>query len=230
MNSPKRTARIAGIVYSIVIITGTLYLQFIPSQIKLPGKASEFKPIIPAFESALKMGIVSEIICWVLFLVLPFLLYRLLKHVNELYAKLMVTFAVVQVPISFSNLSNKFAVLNLINNPNYLKIYSDDQRFAQVKFYLHLYHEGNFLNHIFWGLWLFPFGYLVYRSGFIPKVFGVLLMMGCLGYVIDFFGTFLFPSYDKTCIPDYIILPASLGEIGLCLWMMIIGIRNKKPV
>jgi hypothetical protein len=227
MDPQKQTARIAGLIYSIVIVTGTLYLQYIPSLYKLPVEATKFKAVIPTFESLFKIGIVCEIICWSLFLILPFILFRLLKTVNELYATLMVAFAVVQVPISFANLSNKFAVLNLISGSDYLKIYSDDQLYTQVKFYLHLYHEGNFLNHIFWGLWLLPFGYLVYRSGFLPKILGILLMIGCFGYLIDFFGTFLFPSYDQTIIPDYIILPAGFGEIGLCLWFMIVGVKNK---
>lgn len=227
MDLQKQTARIAGFIYSVVILTGTLYLQYIPSLSKLPNNVSKFKAAIPTFESLFKFGIVSEIICWVLFLILPFILYQLFKSVNEFCAKLMVAIAVVQVPISFSNLSNKFAVLNLISGSKYLKIYSDDQLYAQVKLYLHLYHEGNFLNHIFWGLWLLPFGYLVYQSGFLPKILGVLLIAGCFGYLIDFFGTFFFPSYDQSIIPDYIILPASFGEIGLCLWLMIFGIKNK---
>ncbi|ASK32286.1 hypothetical protein CEY12_20325 [Chryseobacterium sp. T16E-39] len=228
MDSQIKTARIAGFTYLIVIITGILCLQYIPSKLKLPDEVTQFKAEIPAFLPLFKIGIVCEIICWTSFLVLPFILYKLFKPVNDFYAKIMVAFALVQVPISFVNLSNKFAVINLLSNSGYPKMYTEGQLHTHVKFYLDLYHDGNFVNHIFWGLWLLPFGYLVYRSGFIPKILGILLMAGCFGYLIDFFGTFLFPTYDQTFIPHYIMLPASLGEVGICLWLMIIGVKKKQ--
>ena len=83
------------------------------------------------------------------------------------------------------------------------------------------------LIHIFSGLWLFPFGYLVYKSNFLPKIFGILLMVGCLGYVINFFGRTLLPNYSELGISSYISLPASIGEIGICLWFLIVGAKNK---
>jgi len=226
MDSRKKTARLAGFTYLIVILTGILYLQYIPSQLKIRGNIPKLMQDIPAFERIFKLGILAEITCWVFFLILPIILYRLFKPVNELWAKMMVVFAIVQVPISFMNILNKLAILSLMSDTQYLKIYSMDQLHSQVLFYLNLYHQGNLINHVFWGLWLLPFGYLVYRSQFLPKILGILLIAGCFGYVIDFLGTFLFPGYDDTAIPNYIILPASIGEIGICLWMMIVGVKN----
>ena len=81
--------------------------------------------------------------------------------------------------------------------------------------------------HIFSGLWLFPFGYLVFKSGFLPKILGILLMLGCFGYLINFVGHTLITNYSKIGVSSYIILPASIGEIGICLWLLIIGTKDK---
>ncbi|WBL44238.1 DUF4386 domain-containing protein [Algoriphagus halophytocola] len=73
------------------------------------------------------------------------------------------------------------------------------------------------------GLWLFPFGYLVYISGFLPKLLGILLMAGCFGYLITFFGGFLYSDFNETMISDIVGYPAPLGEIGICLWLLVMG-------
>ena len=228
LNSRKNTARTAGFLYLIVVICGTLYLQYIPSQIILKGDLSEVAHKISASEKLFRIGITIELLCWVFFLILPVFLYKLFKPVSETYARLMVVFVMAQIPVAFLNLLNKFAVLSLIGGSFYLKGFSVDQLNAKILFFLDLYRQGNFINHIFWGLWLFPFGYLVFKSGFIPKILGILLMAGCAGYLIDFFGSFLFPGYDKTIISGYITLPASLGEVGICLWLMIVGVKDKQ--
>ncbi|WP_158799948.1 DUF4386 domain-containing protein [Pedobacter sp. L105] len=228
MNGRQGTARLAGFIYLIVVLCGTVYLQYVPSAIKLKGEPSIIIHHLTNAELLFKIGILCELICWVAFLILPIILYKLFKPVHDIAAKLMVVFAVVQVPISFINLLNKFAVLSLAGGATYLKVFPADHLSAQILFYLNLYQQGNFINQIFWGLWLYPSGYLVFKSGFLPKTLGILLMAGCVGYLLDFLGIFLFPGYDKTIISNYITLPASLGEIGICLWLMIIGIKDKQ--
>jgi hypothetical protein len=81
---------------------------------------------------------------------------------------------------------------------------------------------------VFWGLWLLPFGYLVYKSGFLPKILGILLMAGCFGYLVNFLGGFLFPQYASIGIAKFVSLPATLGEIGTCLWLLIIGLKKTR--
>jgi hypothetical protein len=140
----------------------------------------------------------------------------------------MVTVALASVPITFVNMLNKFAVLTLISKANYLNGMDTETLQAQVLLHLDYYRNGNQLASIFWGLWLFPFGYLVFKSGFLPKVLGVLLMAGCLGYVVNFVGGFLFKGYAATGIASYMSIPSGLGEIGICLWLLIIGIWKKR--
>ncbi|MDZ4810885.1 MAG: DUF4386 domain-containing protein, partial [Bacteroidota bacterium] len=89
------------------------------------------------------------------------------------------------------------------------------------------YNNGISLVSVFWGLWLLPFGYLIYKSGLLPKILGILLMLGCFGYLINFTGNMLIKNYTELGISKIVSLPASIGEIGTCLWLLIMGAKNK---
>lgn len=227
MTSNKKTARVAGLMYLLVVLTGIFSLSYIPSKLVVWDNPVTTFNNIKTSETLFRIEIVSGLLCYVFFLLLPVALYKLLKPVNEFYAKLMVLLAVISVPISFLNIQNKFAVLSLVNGTNSLNGFSTEQVQSQVMFYLHQYDNGILMVSVFWGLWLLPFGYLVYKSGILPKVLGVLLMLGCFGYLINFLGNSLIPNYSKIGISSYISLPASIGEIGICLWLLIMGAKNK---
>lgn len=219
--SNKKTARIAGLLYLVVVITGMFSLAYVPSKLIVWDNPATTVSNIVNSELLFRLGIVGGLVCYTFFLFLPLALYQLLKSVHENYARLMVILAIVSVPISFINILNKFAVLSLISNPGAV-----DQ--AQVMFYLDLYNSGILIVKIFWGLWLFPFGYLVFKSGILPKILGILLMAGCIGYLLDFLGGALLPdAYSKMGISTFVRLPASLGEIGTCLWLLIMGAKEK---
>ena len=141
----------------------------------------------------------------------------------------MVLLAVVSVPLSYAYLLDKFAVLTLIHKSNFLNVFEADQLQAQVLLHLHYYDNGILLASIFWGLWLFPFGYLVYKSGFLPKILGIFLMIGCFGYLIDFLGRyFMTDKYDGMGISNFVRLPGSIGELGICLWLLIMGVKENR--
>ena len=227
MGTNKKKARLAGFLYLIVVVTGIVNLAYIPSKLINWKNAEATFTNISTNETLFRFGILSGLICYTAFLLLPFALYRLLNPINKTAASLMVILSVVSVPISLLNFSNKFSVLRLLNNASNLEgieLYNVQE---QILFYLQTYNDGNKIASIFWGLWLFPFGYLVYKSGFLPKILGVLLMLGCLGYLINFTGNLLFPEYGNTIISDYITKPGSIGEIGICLWLLIIGTKEK---
>jgi Domain of unknown function (DUF4386) len=223
----KNTARLAGFLYLIVVITGIFSLAYVPSKLIDWNDAAKTFQQITASEAIFRMSLVSSAICYVAFLLLPFVLYKLLNSVNEIAAKLMIILSVVSVPISILNLQNKYAVLTLLNEKNYLNIFSEQQLQTQIMLLLENYDNGILILQIFWGLWLFPFGYLVYKSGFLPRILGMLLMLGCCGYLISFVGNTLMQNYGETFISGYVRIPASLGEIGSCLWLLIRGINEK---
>ncbi len=227
MDSQKKTARIAGVLYLVVVLSGVFHLMYVPSKIMDWDNPSVTLNNIIASETLFRLGILVGLICYTAFLFLPFALYKLLSPVNKAFAVGMVALAVVSVPISFANMLNKFAVLTLLSKANYLTAMGSDTLQTQVLMYLDFYRNGNQITSIFWGLWLFPFGYLVTKSGFLPKILGILLIAGCFGYIINFTGNFLFEGYSATGFSNFVTLPGSLGEIGMCVWLLIIGTKDK---
>lgn len=228
MKTDKKSARIAGFLYFIVVLTGVFSLAYVPKTLIDWDNASVTFHNIVSNETLFRFGIYSSIICYIAFLLLPIALYKLLHSVNELYARLMIILAIVSVPISFVNLQNKFSILSLISKEEYLSIYSNEQLQSKVMFYLNQYDNGILIVTVFWGLWLLPFGYLVYKSGFLPKILGMFLMLGCLGYLINLSGNVLFKNYSEIGISKIVSLPASIGEIGICLYLLIVGVKIKK--
>jgi hypothetical protein len=133
-------------------------------------------------------------------------------------ASLMVIFSLAAVPIAMLNELNSLAVLQLLKNPDYLKVFPIDQLQALAYLLLRLHSQGFLIAQIFWGLWLFPMGYLVFKSGFLPRILGSLLMIGCFGYVIESFAAFL--GYNVN-----IIFFTGWGELLLLLWLLIKGVN-----
>jgi len=224
----KRTARTAGLLYLVLAVTGFFSLRYVPSKLIVWDNASQTFANIVASETLFRLDILAGIIGYTGFLILPLVLYRMLSHINKTLAVGMVVLAVVSVPLSYTYLLYKLDVLTLIHTSVNLNMFSADQLHAQVLLYLLFYDNGILLASIFWGLWLFPFGYLVYKSGFLPKIIGILLMVGCFGYLIDFlFHYFMGDRYDAMGISNLVRLPGSLGELGICLWLVIVGAREK---
>lgn len=223
MAAGNKVARIAGLLYLGVVLTGIFSLMYVPSELINYKSASETFRNITASEMLFRYGIVAGLLCYGLFLFLALALYKLLREVDEDMAKVMVVLAIISVPMYFINAQNQFTALALIKSAGYLHVFTEAQVQSQVLFYVDQYDDGMRMIHIFSGLWLFPFGYLVFKSGFLPKILGLLLMLGCFGYLMNFLGFFLIADYPKLGISMYISLPASIGEIGICLWLLIAG-------
>ena len=178
---------------------------------------------ILASESLFRVGLLAELTGYTIFLVLPVVLYSLLSPVSRGGATLMVVFALVSVPISVVAVLHKFDLLALLHGPLYRQAFTTDQVQAQVMRSLDAYRSGLLVSEIFWGLWLLPFGFLVYKSGSLPRILGILLMLGCFGYLIDFLGTVLSVDYPGSTLARFVRIPGSSGELGTCLWLLIVG-------
>jgi len=226
-NALKATARLAGLLYLVVVVLGYFSLVYIPSQFQVQGDASATVTKIVASQTLFRFGIVAGLICYTAFLLLPFVLFKLLGPVSRNAGVLMVVFAVVSVPISFVNMLNKLEILSLLSGADQLRALTTDQLQALVMFSLTAYNNGLLISKIFWGLWLLPFGYLVFKSGFLPKILGILLMMGCAGYQVDFLRSALMPEFTGGGIVKFVRLPAAFGEVGTCLWLLIMGVNPK---
>jgi hypothetical protein len=186
----------------------------------VPGDAAATASNIAASGSLFRLTIVMDLAVQVVFVWLVLALYRLLKPVNRNHALLMLTLFLVSVPMAMLNEINHFAALLLSSGADYLTAFSADQAQALVPMFLDLHEYGIMIAYIFWGLWLFPLGYLVLKSGFLPRVLGIYLMISCFGYLIDF-ATFLF-------LPDFgvaINMVTGWAELVLCLWLLIKGVN-----
>ncbi len=218
MDSPRKTARDAGIWYLLLAVFGAFGILYIPTLI-VAGDAGATVENIVASESLFRLSFVSGLLGQIAFIFLVLVLYKLLKPVNKTHALFMVVLALVSIPITMLKL-NQIAALMLLNGADYLTVFTADQLQAQVMFFLELSDVGINIVQIFWGLWLLPFGYLVYKSGFLPKILGVLLIIGCFGYVIDFFTFFLLPNFGLT-ITEF----TGFGEILILFWLLIKGVK-----
>jgi hypothetical protein len=199
----------------------------VPSQLVVSGDAERTVATIAAEQDLLRYGIAVAFVRDVAFLLLPLAFYKLLSRVSQNVAVLMILFAVVAVPISLGALVNLLHILTLLSGKAYLTSYSAEQLNAAIMLSLARYNSGMLTASIFWGLWLLPLGYLVFRSGLLPKVLGVLLMLGCFGYLLNVFGETLSAGYSSTTIARFARVPASLGEIGTCLWLITFGVRER---
>jgi hypothetical protein len=226
MNSTKKTARLAGLIYLIVVLTGIYSLAYVPSKLIVWKDANQTFQNITSSRQVFRLSILSSMVCYIAFLLLPFVLYKILRPVNETHAKLMVAFAFVSVPMSLLNLQNKMGVLTLTSGAEYLSAFDTKQLPSQVMLLLENYNSGIVVSELFWGLWLLPFGYLVYKSNFLPKLLGLLLMLGCFGDLIRVFGNIAIPNFNSSSISQYVSLPGSVGEIGICLWLLIFGTKT----
>ena len=223
MNSTKNPGRFAGLLYLITSIVGFFAMGYVPSKLIVHGNAAATANNIAASETLFRLGIAAELIGMAGFIFVALALYELLKGVNRRQASLMVTLIVVSVPIAFLNELNSIAALILVRGADFLSIFEKPQRDALAMLFLNLHHYGFVVAEIFWGLWLFPLGLLVYRSRFLPRFLGVWLAIAGFAWVILSLTGVLLPQYqDKV---DTYSQPAFFGEIALMLWLVIKGAR-----
>ncbi len=223
IKSPRNVARIAGLLYLILAICGGFAEFFVRQNLIVPGDAVRTAANILSSESLFRAGIVVELIGQVVFVVLALLLYQLLKAINRNLAVLMVILVIVAVTITCANMLNQYGALMMLNGDGFLNAFDLDQRQALAMTFLDLHEAGYMIAQVFFGLWLFPLGYLVYRSRFLPRIVGILLFVACFGYMADVVTYFLFPSFDVV-FSEFTFV----GELLLLLWLLAKGINVEK--
>ncbi len=227
MYSMNKTARTAGFLYLIYfvveILTGVLAL----SPLIVSGDAAITASNIVTHESQFRIAFVGELLAGVLFLLTAWALYTLLKSVNKNLALLFLLLNLGGVVIQCVNSLNLLAALILSNGADTLKVFQPAQLQALIMVFLDLHEKGSWASQIFFGTWLFPLGYLVFKSGFLPKGLGIVLMVHCVTWLATFLQFFLFPSFTAI---TYISYPLGfIAEFGLALWLLVKGIKKPKP-
>jgi hypothetical protein len=228
MTSLSRNARVAGFLY-FTLMTAPLRLIYIPAKLFVAGNSSATANNIAAHETLFRLGILSDLFTATMDIFLTLALYRLFKTVDEGLARLMVVLGALMVtPIYFLNTINDAAALLLARGASFLSVFDKPQRDALVMVFLRMHGQGILANEIFWGLWLFPFGLLVYRSRFLPRFLGVWLMLNCFAYLATSVTGILWPQYEQR-VSNW-LFPVMLGELAIMLWLIIVGAKERQPV
>jgi len=228
MDSIKKQARAAGLLYFLLGITAPIGLEYVPGKLIVTGDATATADRIRSSEALLRVGIGSELFHQAVCIFLALALYRLFKPVSENLARqLVVLGALVSVPIMFLNVVNEVAALTLVSGAGYLSAFSKPQLDALAYLFIRMHGQGIVVASIFWGLWLFPFGLLVMRCGFIPRFLGVLLLIAGVAYLVAAFGTLLMPKVGHTVGPIAGIL--EIAEVPIIFWLLIWGARERRP-
>lgn len=221
MRSTKNPGRFAGLLYVLTSIMGFFAMGYVPSKLMVHGNAAATASNIAASEMLFRLGIAGELIGQAAFIFVALALYDLLKGVSRRHASLMVILIVVSIPIALVNELNSIAALVLVRGAEFLAVFEKPQRDALAMLFLNLHHHGFVVAEIFWGLWLFPLGLLVYRSRFLPRFLGVWLAFAGIAWVILSLTGILLPQYQNKV--DTYSQPAFIGEIVFMLWLAIKG-------
>jgi len=212
--SPLVRARVAGLVGVVVLASGS-FAGFVASKLFVRGDAVATARNFAGSEPLFRLGMVSSLIMMIASLFYALLLYRLLERVNKSAAVIMVVLLLISVPIYMLSQVNQFAVLLL----------ASEQQYEHVKLFLDLHRLGNLIAGIFFGLWLFPLGFLVFKSGFFPRLLGILLMVGSLGYLALFVEAFFFPGTERTLWTNPFLVVTHASELAMMLWLLVRGLN-----
>ena len=183
MHPTVKSARIAGALYLSLVLVAPFSMLYVPGKLIVHGNAVATADNILAHETMFRLSIFGDLIGHVIFICLGIALYRLLSSVNKTWALLMVAFVLVSAAVGFLNTLNNIAAVILFRGGEFLSVLDKSQRDALAMLFLRLHSQGEFINEIFWGVWLFPFGLLVFRSGFLPRFIGIWLIIACFAYV-----------------------------------------------
>jgi len=227
MTSLSRNARIAGLLY-LTLLTAPLRLIYIPSKLFVAGNASATANNIAAHETLFRLGILSDLFTATMAIFLTLALYRLFKGVDQGLARLVVILGALMVtPIYFLNTINDAAALLVARGADFLSAFDKPQRDALVMVFFRMHSQGILANEVFWGLWLFPFGLLVYRSRFLPRILGVWLMLNCFAYLATSVSGILWPQYEQR-VSNW-VFPVMFGELAIMLWLIFMGAKERQP-
>ena len=229
MHPTDKAARVAGAIYLLLVVTAPFSLMYVPSKLIVRGNATTTASNILAHEMLFRFSIVADLISTVIFICLGVALYRLLSELNKTQAWLMMALILVSSAVGFMNVLNNVAALILFRGADFLAVFQKPQLESLGMLFLRLHDHGIMMDEIFWGLWLLPFGLLVMRSRFLPRILGAWLIVNGFAYVALSFTSLLWPQHQGMVYR--IIFPVLFGEMAIMLWLLIKGAKvDRLPV
>jgi hypothetical protein len=222
-----RLARIAGVLYLLVGITGGFAEGFVDPKMYVAGDAAATAGNVVANSGLVRMGVVAHLLDAIFFVLTAMAFYILLQHMNKSVARAMLVFVALAVGIITLNAVFQFEALQVATGGYYVTTFGAAGSNALVLLLLDIQHYGTLSAQVFFGLWLAPLGYLAYKSGLFPKALGVTLVAAAVCYLVDLFAAFLLPDFAKQIHPFIVIVPA-IAEIWMVLYLLVVGVRTVK--
>ncbi len=219
MESPNKLARMTGVLYFLVILMGVASEMIVHNFIIVPGDITTTVKHIITSETVPRLGFVISLTRFAVFILLVLVLYKLFGSVNKDWSLVMVAFALVSISIGMVSLLFQYAAPSLLSSNGYSTAFTTEQWHAQVQFFINMQRMGDKASQIL-AVWFLPLGCLIYKSGFFPKVLGVLMVIAGLGYVTDFWVFFLLPNLNWQVAGI-----AFLGELPFPLWLLLRGVN-----
>jgi hypothetical protein len=223
MNSIQKNAKFAGVLYLLIAVFAGFVHFYVPGKLIASGDAGTTASNIMASQGLFRMSMGAELVILLSEVVLSVLLYVLLKPVNKTLSLVAAVSRLAMTTIHGVNLLNHFIVLLLLGGAGYLTIFQPNQLQALVTLFLDSYNYGYTIGIVFFTLHTFTLAYLIFKSGYFPKILGILFMIAAFGYLIDSFSHVLIPDYKTG--PVYLALPIAIAEIAFPLWLLIKGIN-----
>ena len=221
MHPIVKTARITGALYLSTLPVALYFWSYIPGKLIVRGNATATAENILAHETLFRFSIVGDLAGYLIFICVGFLLYRLLRDVNRMWVVAMLGFVLITGAIGFVGGLNSIAAVILFRGADFLAAIDRPQREALAMFFIRLHGQTFVINEVVWGVWLFPLGLLVFRSGFLPRFLGVWLIVACFAWLALSMTGLLFPAYSDAA--SRILQPITLGEMAFALWLLIRG-------
>ena len=225
MTSNKKLGRLAGLLFLLLVIAGVFAEFYVRQKLFVGNDMAATAQNIIENQQLFRIGFISDLLMSTTFFIYAFVLHRIFQQVNKHLSLLMLLFVVISVAMYCQNMLNQYAALELLTNSSYSGAIGNEQITALSAFYFDMHGSGYLVNQIFYGLYLFPLGYMIYKSRLVPAIIGIFLILGCIGDLIQFAGYFLYPGSDSAFLAN-VTIPADIGEISLCLWLIIKGARE----
>lgn len=222
--SPQIYARVCGVLYLIMIMTGGFAEVFVREGLTVSRDAAATAQNILASEQMYRFGFVADLVCLISGTILSLIFYVMFKRVNKNLSLLALIFSIVAGAVMAVNLLNQLAPLLLLHKTTYLKSFSLEQLQTLSLFFLNLQSLGYGISLLLFAFYFPIIGYLVYKSNFLPRILGVIYTIAGIGYLSNSLAMFLFPPILALLFP-YSLLPAFIGESSMCLWLIIKGVN-----
>jgi hypothetical protein len=209
----------------LLVLVAPFAMLYVPGKLIVRGNATATADNILAHETMFRLSILGDLIGHVIFICLGIALYRLLSKVSKTWAMLMVALVLVSAAVGFLNALNNIAAVILFRGGEFLEVIDKSQRDAFGMLFVRLHNQGEFISEIFWGVWLFPFGLLIYRSGFLPRILGIWLIVACFAWIALSITALFFPSRYNAAFGW--LQPAFFAEMAIMLYLLIRGANVK---